>query len=57
MFPGKTAINKICKINYRALQVVYNFPDSYDAILSINNISIHQKRLQYLVVEVYKTAV
>ena len=59
MFVGKTTINKICRIHYRTLQVVYNnFTDSYDAFLSMNNgISIHQKHLWYLAVEVYKTVV
>ena len=58
MLAGKTAINKICKIHYRTLQVVYNtFTDSNDALLSVNNISIHQKHLRYLAVEVYKTVV
>ena len=52
MIPGKMAINKICKIHYRTLQVVYNnFTDSYDPLHSINkDNSIHQKQLQYLVV-------
>ena len=59
MFAGKTAINTICKIHYRILQVVSNnFNDSYDTLLSINNdISIHQKHLWYLAVEVHKTVV
>ena len=59
MFACKTAINNICEIHYRTLQVVYNnFTDSYDALLSINNdIFIHQKRLRYLPVEVCKTVV
>ena len=45
MFAGKMAINKICKIHYRTLQVVCNnFTDLYDTLLSVNNdISIHQK--------------
>ena len=34
LFAGKTAINKICKIHYRTLQVVCNnFTDPYDALL------------------------
>ena len=59
MLACKTAINDICEIHYRTLQVVYNnFTDSYDALLSINNdIFIHQKRLRYLPVEVCKTVV
>ena len=57
MFAGKMTINKICKIHYRTLQVIYNnFSDSYDTLLLMNNdISFHQKHLRYLTVEVYKT--
>ena len=45
------------KIHYRTRQVVYNnFTDSCETLLSINNyISVHQKHLQYLAVEVYRT--
>ena len=56
MFGGKTTINKICKIHYKTLQVVYNnFTNSFDALLSIDiDISIHQKHLRYLNLRVYK---
>ena len=59
MFAGKTAINKMHKIHYRILQVVYNnFTDPYDTLISVNNnISIHQNHLWYLAVEVHNTAV
>ena len=59
MFTGRTVTNNICKTHCRTLQVVYNnFTDTYDALLSINNdISIHQKRLRYLVVEDYEIVV
>ena len=59
MFAGKTAIRMICKIHYRTLQVVYNnFTDLYDALLSISNdMSIYQKYLRCLAVQVYKARV
>ena len=52
----KTTINKILKIRYRALQVVYSkYHKSYEELLQINkNISIHQKHLRILALEVYK---
>ena len=61
MFVGKTGANKIFKIHYRTRQVVYNVftgSDSCDSLLLINiDMSIHQKHLRYLTVEVYKTVV
>ena len=53
----KTTINKILKIRYRALQVVYSkYHKSYEELLQINkNISIHQKHLRILALEVYKS--
>ena len=57
MFAGKTLINKICKIHHRTLQVVYaGFNKSYDALLELNNdLSIHQRHLRYLAIEVFKS--
>ena len=57
MFAGKTLINKICKIHHRTLQVVYNeYNKSYQELLQLNNIvSIHQRHLQYLALEVFKS--
>ena len=45
MFASKTAINKILKIHYRTLQVVYSeYHKPYEELLQINDdISIHQK--------------
>ena len=57
MFPGKLTINKVCKIHYRILQVVYSeYQKFYDKVLQINKdiISIHQKHLRILALEVYK---
>ena len=57
MFAGKTLINKICKIHHRILQVVYDdFNKSYDKLLELNNdLSIHQRHLRYLAIEVFKS--
>ena len=57
MFAGKTLINKICKIHHRTLQVVYDdFNKSYDELLELNNdLSIHQRHLRYLAIEVFKS--
>ena len=54
---GKTLINKICKIHHRTLQVVDNkYNKSYQELLQLNNImSIHQRHLQYLALEVFKS--
>ena len=57
MLAGKTLINRICKIHHRTLQVVYNdFNKSYDELLELNkDLSIHQRRLRYLAIEVFKS--
>ena len=57
MIPGKTLINKICKIHHRTPQVVYDdFNKSYDELLELNNdLSIHQRDLLYLAIEVFKS--
>ena len=57
MFAGKTLINKICKIHHRTLRVVYNeYNKSYGELLQLNNnVSIHQRHLQYLALEIFKS--
>ena len=57
MFAGKTLINKICKSHHRTPQVVYNgFNKSYDELLELNkDLSIHQRHLHYLAIEVFKS--
>ena len=56
---GKTLINKICKIHHSTLQVIYNeYNKSYQELLQLNNIvSIHQRHLQYLALEVFKSLI
>ena len=57
MFAGKILINKICKIHHRTLQVVYNeYNKSYGELPQLNNnVSLHQRHLQYLALEVFKS--
>ena len=57
MFAGKSSITKICKMDFRTLQIVYNnYDKSYqDLFYFSSDISIHQKHLQLLAIEVYKS--
>ena len=50
MFASKMTINKICKLHYRNLKVVYNeYDKSYEELLEMNkSVSIHQRHLQFL---------
>ena len=58
IFAEKT-INKISKINHRTLQVIYNeYNKSYEELLQLNNnVSIHQRHLQYLILEIFKSLI
>ena len=57
MFAGKTLINKISKTHRRTLQVVYHeYNKSSKELLQLsNNVSIHQRHLQCLALEVFKS--
>ena len=56
MFASKTLMNKICKIHHRTLQVIYNnFNKSYDE--HNKGVSIHQRHLCYLGIEVFKSII
>ena len=58
MLAGKTLIKKICKVHHRPLTWgVYNeYNKSYEELLQFNNnVSIHQKHLQYLPLEVLRS--
>ena len=50
-------INKICKIHHVTLRVDYNeYNKSYGELLQLNNnVSIHQRHLQYLALKVVKS--
>ena len=58
MFANKFSIDKILKIHKRTLQIVHDLcHESYENLLNISDdISIHQKHLQYLAIEVYKSS-
>ena len=57
MFCGKESISKIHKIHHRSLKIVYNsYDQTYEEILTMSNVtSIHQKHLQFLAIEVFKS--
>ena len=57
MFANKCSIDKILKIHKRTLQIVYDvYDESYENLLNrSDDISIHQKHLRYLAIEVYKS--
>ena len=57
MFANKFSIDKILKIHKRTLQIVYDvYDESYENLLKrSDDISIHQKHLRYLAIEVYKS--
>ena len=59
MFAGKILINKICKIHHTTLKRVYDdFNKAYDELLELNNdLSIHQRHLRYLAIEVFKSII
>ena len=57
MFCRKTDYLKIEKIQYKALKIIYNSNESYEALLTRNNeVSIHQKDLRALATEICKSS-
>ena len=56
MFANKCSIDTILKIHKRTLQIVYDvYDESYENLLNrSDDISINQKHLRYLAIEVYK---
>ena len=57
MLAGKSPIAKICKMHFRTLQIVYNnYDKSCHGLLNFSNdVSIYQKHIQFLAIEVYKS--
>ena len=57
MFVGKTLISKVQKIPFKTWQEVYNtYEKFYNGLLVLNrDISIHQKHLHLLAMEIYKS--
>ena len=56
MFCRETLYSKIEKLNHRNLKAAYGIDDSYNNLLSSSNsVSIHQRHLQFLVTEIFKS--
>ena len=57
MFANKSSIDKILKEHKRTFQIVYDvYDESYENLLNRSgDISIYQKHLGYLAIEVYKS--
>ena len=59
MFSTKDANNKIEKLHKRALQIIHSDYDSAinyeDLLLRDNSVTIHQRNLQFLITEIFKT--
>ena len=57
MIDAKSSIAKICKIHFRKILFVYNnYDKSYHDLLNLSNdVSIHQRHLRFLAIEVYKS--
>ena len=57
MFCSKTNMQRVEKVQYKSLQVVYNnYMATYDELLALDNkLKIHQRHLQLLTIEMYKS--
>ena len=57
MFYGRALNAKVSKIQERALRTAHkNSHADYETLLKLDNaVSIHQRNLQYLMIEIYKT--
>ena len=56
MFCGKQHYEKIKKIHYKSLKVVFQTDGTYEELLDLSNeSSIHQRHLRFLVTEIFKT--
>ena len=57
MFHDRAANSRINKIHERALRIVYRDTESsFDELLAKHNsVSVHQRNLQLLMIEIYKT--
>ena len=58
MFHDRAANSRINKIHERALRIVYRHTESsFDELLASkdNSVSVHQRNLQLLMIEIYKT--
>ena len=57
MFCSKTNIQRVEKVQYKTLQVVYNnYMATYYELLALDNkLQIHQRHLQFLAIEMYES--
>ena len=57
LFCSKTDMQRVEKVQYKTLQVVYNnYMTTYDELLALDNkLKIHQRQLQFLAIEMYKS--
>ena len=56
MFCRKTLYSKIEKIHHRTLKVMYQSNDTYEnLLLQSNTVSVHQRHLRFLMIEIYKS--
>ena len=52
----KTPYSKIEKIHHKSLKVIYESNDTYEnLLLQSNTVSIHQRHLRFLIIEIYKS--
>ena len=59
MFCSKTDMQRVEKVQYKTLQAVFNnYMTTYDELLALDNkLKIHQRHLQFLTIEIYKSKV
>ena len=57
MFCSKTDMQRVEKVQYKTLQVVYNnYMATYDELLALDNkLKIHQRHLQFVAFEIHKS--
>ena len=57
MFSSKTDMQRVDKVQYKSLLVVYNnYMATYDELLTLDNkLKVHQRHLQFLAIEIYKS--
>ena len=56
MFRRKIIYSKIEKIHHRTLKVIYRSNDTYEnLLLQSNAVSVHQRHLRFLMIEIYKS--
>ena len=55
LFCRKTLYSKIDKIHHKTLKAIYESNDTYEnLLLQSNTVSVHQRHLRFLMIEIYK---